>query len=158
MISVFRANAEIKELISDVFNMATTLLKAKDVDIDLTFVGKSTIRTLNREQRNVDRVTDVLSFPTLENIVLPLNVDKYPYDIDPDTGRVNIGSIVICRSRAAEQAVEYGHSLKREIAFLTVHGILHLLGYDHIEEADAVKMRAEEKRILNALGITREIK
>ena len=76
--------------------------------------------------------------------------------VDPDSGKVYLGSIVICRQRAKEQASEYGHSLERELAYLTVHGVLHLLSFDHIEESDKRVMREAEERILGALGIGRE--
>ena len=128
---------------------------AEASDADLTFVGREAIRALNKETRGVDRVTDVLSFPTLENVKLPLRAEKYPFDVDPSTGRVNLGSVVICRARAKEQAKEYGHSYEREVAYLSIHGLLHLLSFDHIEEKDRVAMRKEEEKILSALDIRR---
>ena len=100
------------------------------------------IQTLNRDFRHVDRVTDVLTFPAWEG-ELSLSADGY------------LGDIMICYERAKEQAAEYGHSLERELAFLTVHGVLHLLGYDHMTEADETVMRSKQTEILNRLGVTR---
>ena len=80
-------------------------------------------------------------------------IDK---QLDPETGKVYLGSIVICRVKAKEQAAEYGHGEERELAYLTVHGVLHLLSFDHIEEADRAEMRAAEERVLSVLGIGRE--
>lgn len=100
------------------------------------------IRTLNRDFRHVDSVTDVLTFPAWEGEI-SLSADGY------------LGDIMICYARAREQAGEYGHSLERELSFLTVHGVLHLLGYDHMTEADEHIMRSKQTEILNGLGVTR---
>ena len=101
------------------------------------------IRTLNRDFRHVDRVTDVLTFPAWEGED-PLGGDGY------------LGDIMICYDRAKEQAEEYGHSLSRELAFLTVHGMLHLLGYDHMTGPEERVMRERQTAILNGMGVTRE--
>lgn len=101
------------------------------------------IRTLNRDFRHVDRVTDVLTFPAWEGED-PLGGDGY------------LGDIMICYDRAKEQAEEYGHSLSRELAFLTVHGVLHLLGYDHMTGPEERVMRERQTAILNGMGVTRE--
>lgn len=114
--------------------------------VDVTFVSNRKIREYNREFRNVDRETDVLSFPFAEE----------EYYTDPDSGDVMLGDIVISLEKAAEQAAEYGHSYEREVGFLTVHSMLHLLGYDHIEEADGDIMRAHEKAILEKIGLKRD--
>ena len=100
------------------------------------------IQELNRTFRHVDRVTDVLTFPAWEGED-PLGGDGY------------LGDIMICYERAAEQAEEYGHSLARELAFLTVHGVLHLLGYDHMTEPEELVMREKQTAILNGMGVTR---
>lgn len=114
--------------------------------VDVTFVSNRKIREYNREFRNVDRETDVLSFPFAEE----------EYYTDPDSGDVMLGDIVISLEKAAEQAAEYGHSYEREVGFLTVHSMLHLLGYDHMEEADGDIMRAHEKAILEKIGLKRD--
>lgn len=100
------------------------------------------IQALNRDFRHVDRVTDVLTFPAWEGEI-SLSADGY------------LGDIMICYKRAAEQAEEYGHSLERELSFLAVHGVLHLLGYDHMTEADESVMRGKQTAILNGLGVKR---
>lgn len=111
-------------------------------DLSIQIDSPEHIHELNLQFRNVDRVTDVLTFPSWEGD-------------DPLSGDGYLGDIMICYERAIEQAKEYGHSLKRELAFLTVHGILHLLGYDHILEADEIIMRAKQTAILNEMGIMR---
>lgn len=156
MITLVGASREEKILLEKVVKSALATMKAEEASLDLSFVGRTRIRTLNRELRGVDRVTDVLSFPTIEKVTLPLKPEDYPWELDPADGTVNLGSIVICRTRAKEQAAEYGHSLERELSYLTVHGVLHLLSFDHIDEQDKKKMRREEERILSALGIGRD--
>ena len=156
MITISGASAEEKQLLSRVAETALSLMGAEEGTLDLSFVGRARIRSLNASLRGVDRVTDVLSFPTLDHVDLPLDKGDYPLDVDPASGKVYLGSIVICRARAAEQAAEYGHSLRRELSYLTVHGVLHLLSFDHIEESDRIVMRREEDRILLSLGIGRD--
>ena len=156
MISILGASKDERVLLEKVAETALAVMGAREGALDLSFVGRTRIRTLNASLRGVDRVTDVLSFPTLEKVTLPLEKGNYPWDLDPDSGKVYLGSIVICRSRAKEQAAEYGHSVERELAYLTVHGVLHLLSFDHIEESDRVEMRAAEERILAVLGIGRD--
>ena len=124
--------------------------------VEVAFVDGEEIQRLNREMRNIDKVTDVLSFPTLDGIKgQALYGDDYPYEIDEE-GNLVIGSIAICCDRAKEQAEEYGHSYKRELHYLLVHGIMHCLGYDHMTEEEKAEMREKEEYILSKLGITRE--
>lgn len=118
----------------------------EDASVDVTLVSNKKIREYNRDFRQVDRATDVLSFPL---------GDGGEYDVDPDSGECLLGDIVISLEKAAEQATEYGHSYEREVGFLTVHSMLHLLGYDHIEESEGDEMRAHEKIILQKIGLTR---
>ena len=123
--------------------------------VELVFVDGEEIQRLNRELRNMDKVTDVLSFPTLDGIKgEELHGEEFPYEIDEE-GRLLIGSIAICCDRAREQAKEYGHSYNRELHYLIVHGIMHCLGYDHITDEDKAEMRIQEESILQKLGITR---
>ncbi len=123
--------------------------------VELLFVDGEEIRRLNRETRNIDKVTDVLSYPTLEGIKgRALVGGEHPFDIDEE-GRLLIGSIVVCQERAKEQAAEYGHSLERELHYLIVHGIMHCLGYDHITDEERAEMREKEESVLKALNITR---
>ncbi len=124
--------------------------------VELVFVDGEEIRRLNGETRGVDRVTDVLSYPTMEGICgQPLLAAEHPFEMDEEDNLL-IGSIAICKEKAREQAEEYGHSYERELHYLLVHGIMHCLGYDHIEEGDRAVMREKEEYILRKLGITRE--
>lgn len=124
--------------------------------IELTFVDGEEIQRLNRELRNTDRVTDVLSFPTLDGIKgQPIRKKDYRLDIDEE-GNLCIGSIAICLDRAREQAEEYGHSFNRELHYLIVHGIMHCLGYDHMVDEEKAEMREKEEFILAKLGIVRD--
>ena len=120
----------------------------ESAEVSVRFVDDETIHGLNKEFRNIDRATDVLSFPLGEN---------GEYDTNLDTGAKLLGDIVISVPRAMEQAVEYNHSLERDIGFLTVHSMLHLLGYDHenggIEE---VHMREKEETVLTKIGLKRD--
>jgi len=122
--------------------------------IDLTVVDEDTIHELNKEARGVDRVTDVLSFPSFERLNLPVGIEDFNIE-DMDGKRVFLGSIMICRKRAEEQAIEYGHSFEREIGFLACHGFLHILGFDHIEEADEKVMISHQKAIMDLVGLKR---
>ena len=131
---------------------------ASDVPLaaEIIFADEDGIRDLNCRFRGRDAVTDVLSFPTLDGICGReiLRAD-FPYDIGED-GYLMIGSIAICEKRAREQAEEYGHSYLRELMYLTVHGLCHLLGYDHEEETGKAVMREKEERILKRLGLERK--
>ena len=116
-------------------------------EISVTFVDNAKIAELNNQYRNKPMPTDVLSFP--------LGQDGQ-YDVDPDTGAKILGDIVISMERAMEQAELYGHPLQREVAFLTVHSMFHLLGYDHVDGGlAAVQMREKEEGVLAKLGLSR---
>lgn len=118
-----------------------------NAEISVTIVDDERIHELNKQYRNIDRSTDVLSFPLGENGV---------YDINHDTGAKMLGDIVISIEHAFEQAEKYGHSLEREIGFLTVHSLLHLLGYDHENGGlEAVRMREKEEVALTQIGLKR---
>ena len=127
-----------------------------DVDVDISVVDEEEIRNLNRDLRGIDKVTDVLSFQNLTEINLPLKKEEYPFDINHEDGSIILGEIYVCEKRAKEQAEEYGHSLEREIAFLTCHGMLHLLGYDHQTPEQEKEMFSLAEDILSGMGITRE--
>lgn len=120
-----------------------------NAEVSVSFVSNGEIRRLNRQFRGKDRSTDVLSFPLGENGV---------YDINHETGAMLLGDVVISMETAVNQAKTYGHSLEREVGFLTVHSMLHLLGYDHeASPLDAANMREREEEILGELGISREM-
>jgi probable rRNA maturation factor len=145
MIDVFSETVAIGEAErTGIVRAAEAALESEGRDGDLTILidTPERIRTLNREFRNVDRVTDVLTFPAWEGEI-SLSADGY------------LGDIMICYERAKEQAEEYGHSLLRELSFLAVHGVLHLLGYDHMTEADERVMREKQTAILDRIGVTR---
>ena len=111
------------------------------------------IREINLEHRSKDEPTDVLSFPTA--VYTPGRFKADETDIDPETGCLHLGDIVISSERATEQAGEYGHETSREIAYLMVHSTLHLLGYDHEKPEDVKEMRKREEHILGTLGLAR---
>jgi probable rRNA maturation factor len=129
-----------------------------EVEINLLITDDISIQKMNREYRNIDRPTDVLSFPMIEY--------KTPSDFsevegafsdcfNPETGELLLGDIVVSIDKVMEQAENYGHSREREISFLIAHSMLHLLGYDHMEEEDTSIMEKKQKKMLEELGINR---
>ena len=147
------------ELTAQVTRVIEAALKAEGValpcEVNVLFTDDAGIQEVNREMRDTDRPTDVLSFPMfeLEPGVPPEGGDY----LDPETGLCPLGDMCISLERAEEQAREYGHSLERELCYLAVHSVLHLLGYDHLDEGPMKRqMRAREEAILGELGITRE--
>lgn len=140
----------LEELIRKSVEMALNLEGVRsDLEVSVALVDNDYIRELNKTYRGKDAPTDVLSFPMLE----PGEVD----DVSSE-GEVEqlLGDIVISLEKAEEQAKSYGHSFEREVAFLVVHGVLHLLGYDHEIEEERKIMRQKEEEVLKALGLTRE--
>jgi probable rRNA maturation factor len=120
----------------------------ENAEIEVIFASMEEIHRINLEQRSVDRPTDILSFPMEE--------DPFEAEPDPESGAVFLGSMVLCPQKAQEQAEEYGHSLEREIAFLTVHSVLHLLGYDHeLGEEEEKEMFFRQEEVLKGMGLTR---
>ena len=125
-------------------------------EINVLVTNDAGIQIINRESRNLDKPTDVLSFPMfqLEPGNPPADWEDYR---DPDTGLVPLGDMCISLERAVAQAQEFGHSTRREVGYLTIHSMLHLLGYDHLDEGEEKqRMRLREEAILAELGITRE--
>ncbi len=128
----------------------TTEKFGKDAEVSVSFVSNNEIRKLNKTYRNKDSVTDVLSFP--------LTSEDGTVELNPETGAVQLGDVVISLETAVKQAQNYGHSLEREIGFLTVHSMLHLLGYDHeTSQLDQRIMREKEESVLEKLGISRDV-
>lgn len=120
----------------------------RDAEVSVSFVDNNEIRRLNKLYRGKDKPTDVLSFPLGENGV---------YDIDKETGAALLGDVVISIETAIKQAKMYDHSLEREVGFLTVHSMLHLLGYDHeTSPLEAERMHEKEEMVLERLGVTRD--
>ena len=123
-------------------------------EIDVLLTNDAGIHQINREMRQVDRPTDVLSFPEFELTPGELPTTE---DADPGTGLVPLGDMVLSTERVAAQAKEYGHSNRRELAYLVVHSVLHLLGYDHLDEgAQKAQMREREEAIMAELGLDRK--
>ncbi len=119
-----------------------------DFEVSVTFVDNEGIRAINKEYRDIDRETDVLSFP--------MTNDGEDFTVDPETGCYMLGDIVLSLEKAITQAEEYGHSFKREVAFLTVHSMLHLLGYDHERsEEEEREMFGKQDIVLDTMGMGR---
>ncbi len=145
-------------------SVAEAVLKSENcsynVEISLTITDDDGIHEINKEFRNIDKPTDVLSFPTIsydEPGDFSVIEGEQKVDLlDPDTGNISFGDIVINENRVRSQALEYGHSEKREFAFLVAHSMLHLCGYDHMEEDEAAVMERKQNEVLNSLGITRD--
>ena len=137
---------ELKELVRRAIETTLEFEEIEDdCEVSVTFVGNTGIRRFNAEYRGIDRVTDVLSFPIAEDGDLEEAFDGE---------KLCLGDIVLSLERANEQAAEFGHSFEREVAFLTVHSMLHLLGYDHVnsDEEDA-EMRRRQREILESMGL-----
>ena len=119
--------------------------------ITITLTTPSKIRKINNEYRQIDRATDVLSFPMFEKSELDKKIENNDFLYEDI-----LGDIIISVEKVKEQAKEYGHSFERELSYMVVHGFYHLMGYDHIEEADKKKMRPKEEKVLTELKIERE--
>ena len=119
---------------------------AEDAQVSFVFTGDAEITRLNRKFRRIDKTTDVLSFPLIKDFE----------GLNKTESRLELGDVVINMEAAERQAAEYGHSLRREVAFLAAHGMFHLLGYDHVNETDEAKMTAKQEKILKLLRITRD--
>jgi probable rRNA maturation factor len=133
-----------------------------ETEVNVILTDNEAIHGINKEYRDVDRPTDVLSFPMI-NYESPADFDaleeameRNPEDyFNPDTGELILGDIIISVEKVEEQAAKYGHSKERELAFLTAHSMMHLFGYDHMEEEEAKVMEAKQAEVLEQLGITR---
>jgi len=139
-----------QEILDTMMKAAELCIDAENIDADrseisVTFVDMEEIHQLNRDYREVDSPTDVLSFPQFDDL----------NDL-PEEGEIALGDVVICKDKAEEQAQEFGHSFEREIIYLFVHSVLHLLGYDHMDEDEKKIMRRREEEVMAELGIARE--
>ena len=156
---IFDSDVAVPEGIEEQFRtVITAALAAEGVnlpcEVNVLFTDDEGIHQINLDMREVDRPTDVLSFPMFD-----LEPGEHPgeEDADPATGLVPLGDMCISLERAEAQAAEFGHSVQRELCYLTVHSVLHLLGYDHMDEGPMkAQMREREENILSTLGITRE--
>lgn len=126
------------------------------VNVGLSLVDDAEIRAINRAFREVDDVTDVLSFPMADYDIRSAGPSDMVGDIDRAAGELVLGDIVVSVCRARGQALDYGHSFRREFGYLVAHGMLHLLGYDHTEAADAAVMREMEEKVLGGLSLSRD--
>ena len=138
---------EIIDNVTKAAEMVGKLYGVENGEVSVTLTDNAYIHTLNRQYRGIDRPTDVLSFA--------LNESEEP-EIDGGLDVNVLGDLIISVERAEEQAADYGHSVRREMAFLTVHGMLHLLGYDHMEDEERAEMEAEQRFVMDKLGIPRE--
>lgn len=130
-----------------------------EAQVNIVLTDNSGIRELNRECRGIDRETDVLSFPNVdfqEAGVFCIDEDQEADYFDPETGELVLGDIMLSVDKVYGQAQEYRHSVKREFAFLLTHSMLHLCGYDHMEEAQRADMERRQEEVLIGLGITRD--
>ena len=156
---IFEAEVDVPEGLEKQLNtVIAAALTAEQVnvscEVNVLVTDDAAIHEINLDMRNVDRPTDVLSFPMFD-----LTPGEKPgeEDADPDTGLVPLGDMVLSLERAQAQAEEFGHSVEREVCYLAVHSVLHLLGYDHMDEGEMkAQMRGREEDILSALGITRD--
>ncbi|MBO4873027.1 MAG: rRNA maturation RNase YbeY [Lachnospiraceae bacterium] len=140
----------------------TAVLDSEDCpyecEIDVLLTDNGSIREINREERGIDAPTDVLSFP-LVAFASPASFDRLEEDptlFHPETGELMLGDMVISVDKVLSQAKEYGHSIRRELAFLAAHSSFHLLGYDHETEEERLVMEEKQETVLKELGITRE--
>ena len=146
-------NKEYEETIKKVLEQCfkEEKLENSKLYITITLTNSENIRKINKEYRNIDKATDVLSFPMYEKEELEEKIAKQHYEHEDV-----LGDIVISIEKVEEQAKEYGHGFERELSYMIVHGFYHLMGYDHIEEEDKKKMRPKEEKILNTLKIVRK--
>ena len=162
MVELITQNEQTSEIFTDehekmILTVCEAVMNEEECDfeaqISLTLTDNENIRKINNEYRGIDKATDVLSFPMLE---FDENGDIIDNEFEFDDDEIMLGDIVISLERAKEQAKEFGHSYERELAFLTAHSMLHLLGYDHVDDEEGERvMREKQTRILDLLGITR---
>jgi len=130
-----------------------------ECEIEILLTDAETVKEINSEYRQIDSTTDVLSFPNIDwDAPADYECDAFSDDslVNPDTENIMLGQIVLCKERIFLQAEEYGHSVKREFAFLIAHSMLHLLGYDHMSPDEAKVMEDKQEEYLGRLGIVRE--
>ena len=150
----FKVTKEMRDLVRSAVGTSLDFMEfGRDFEISVMFTDNEEIRILNKLHRNIDRETDVLSFPLFE-------YDEEGYIIEDEMevnpeGDLLLGDIVISLEKAAEQAEEYGHSMDREVGFLTVHSMLHLFGYDHMTPEDETEMFGYQREILAQMGLKR---
>lgn len=150
-----------EDLLKNVGNtFVNTMQITSEIEVNVLFVSAHKIKKINRLNRSINKVTDVLSFPTLttnkvEDISKKISVKNYAFDVNPETNAVVLGDIVFCLRKIKKQAKEYGNTLNRELGYMFVHGLLHLVGYDHMTEDDKKNMREKEELILSKINLSR---
>ncbi|MDO4297460.1 MAG: rRNA maturation RNase YbeY [Lachnospiraceae bacterium] len=157
--STLELGIELEEIAGQVISFTLDYMECPyEAQVNVLVTGEDEIHELNLTHRQIDRATDVLSFPMVE-YEEPGEFGFLEEDgtdcFDPDSGELLLGDIVICADRVLSQAEEYGHSVKREYAFLLTHSMLHLMGFDHMTEEEAAVMEGKQRDILEQLGITR---
>lgn len=149
-----------QEIVTDIIEASLDYLKCPyECELNVIFTDDSGIQEINSEYRAIDSPTDVLSFPLIDYEIPGVfdNLEDSPMDyFNQDTGELMLGDIVLNVNRIAEQAKQYGHTRRREVAFLTAHSMLHLAGYDHIDDSEREKMERLQEEILTMKGYTRE--
>ncbi|WP_167956388.1 rRNA maturation RNase YbeY [Anaerosporobacter faecicola] len=156
-----KLNLDYETIINQVVEMASDYEECPyEIEVSVVLTDNESIRQINAENRQIDQPTDVLSFPMID-YEEPANFtwieeEEPDYYFNPDSGELVLGDIVISVEKVMEQAEKYGHSQKRELAFLTAHSMLHLFGYDHMVDEERVVMEEKQNEILNKLGIVRE--
>ncbi len=148
-----------QEIISEVVDVVLDYVECPyEVELDVVITNDEEIKKVNKEFRNINKATDVLSFPMLD-FSEPEDFDdleEFDEYFNLETGELVLGSIMLSMERVWSQAKEYGHSVERELAFLTAHSMLHLCGHDHMEESERLIMEEKQREIMNILGIDRE--
>lgn len=144
---------EYEEIVKKVLTQCFQEEKIENTKLSITIIltTPENIQKTNKEYRNIDRATDVLSFPMFEKEELDRKIENGDFEHED-----MLGDIIICMQRVEEQASEYEHSFEREFCYMLVHGFYHLMGYDHIQEEDKIKMRPKEEKILTDLQVTRD--
>lgn len=158
--NILKVNEELSSVIDEIIDYA---LKEEQVlvpyEVSVIYVDNEEIKEINHDTRGIDRATDVLSFPMIDYDAKKVFKECYVghefSQVDLNEGNLVLGDIVLSLERAKEQSEEFGHSFEREVCYLIIHSILHLLGYDHMEEEEKQVMRKREEEILNKFEITR---
>ena len=150
--------------ITNTLNVAEETLKPScaNLEVNVSFVNMLQIKKLNKRTRGINKVTDVLSYPNLlteDSGIVAKKISKKAnmFDINPQTGNIVLGDIVICISRCKWQAKKYGTTFDREICYLATHGLLHLFGYDHMIEEDKIVMREMEEKVMDKIGLSHNV-
>lgn len=152
-------NLDYEDIISKVVNTSLDMEECPyEVELNIILTDNNEIQQINREHRTIDSPTDVLSFPMVDYdspsdfSKLEENADSY---FHPETGELLLGDIIISVEKVMEQAEEFGHTIERELAFLTAHSMMHLFGYDHMEDEERLVMEERQEKVLKILGINR---